>query len=112
MTREEKSATPAEVWHPGVYLLEEMEARGWSVRDVAERMGGQELVINELLVEQIIGETYMLPNDAECELDPETAAKLARAFGTSAEFWLNLDRYYREAGSATVRHRHRNRSMT
>lgn len=98
---------PVEVWHVGTYLAEEMEARGWSAKDVAERMGGENAVVDELIVEAITGEKYMLFDDEDCSLDEGTAAKFARAFDTSAELWLNLDRYYREAGQTTIRHRHR-----
>jgi hypothetical protein len=31
---------PSEVPHPSFYLKEEMEARGWSIADAAQRMPG------------------------------------------------------------------------
>jgi HTH-type transcriptional regulator/antitoxin HigA len=96
----------AEVWHPGVYLAEEMRARGWTAADAARAMGEldhQSLIINELAVMAICGEILM-PDDEDCRIGPEEAANLAKAFGTSPEFWLNLDAIY--ASSGHIRHRY------
>ena len=96
----------AEVWHPGCFLAEEMTERGWTAKDVAERMGGashKERIIDGLTVMAICGE-ILLPDDEGSEIGEETAAKLGKAFGTSAEFWLSLDRAWREP--ATIRHRY------
>jgi len=62
----------------------EMDARGWSEDDVAQRMGPE---IGPGEHSCLIG--LCLYVDA-ATLDPYTAAKLALAFGTSAQFWLNL----------------------
>lgn len=96
----------AETWHPGCFLKEEMLARKWTAEDVAEKMGGvshKERIIDGLVVMAICGE-IILQDDADQEIGEETAAKLGKAFGTSAEFWLNLDRAWREP--ATTRHRY------
>jgi HTH-type transcriptional regulator / antitoxin HigA len=85
------SSTPAEVFPVGEYLEEEMEERGWSSRDVAERMGG-DVSVNECAVDLILNVSEM----RGLRLGKETAEGLARAFGTSAQFWTNLDNSYHQ----------------
>src|SRR4051812_4468060 len=74
--------TPAEVFPPGEFIRDELEARGWTQGDLAKIMGRPEPSINLII------------NDKR-GITPETANELAAAFGTSAEFWLNLDAIYR-----------------
>lgn len=74
---------------PGYFISEELKARGWSVRDLAHRMGG-DAGENELVVGLL-----MHVEDRNLLLDAETAAQLGKAFGTSAELWTNLDRSWR-----------------
>ena len=96
----------AEVWHVGVFLAEEMVARGWSPDDVAERMGGDQKarIVNALTVMAIIGD-IVLPDDDENEIGPEYAKKLGEAFDVSPEYFLNLERFWREAPATAIRHR-------
>lgn len=96
----------AEAWHPGCFLAEEMQVRGWTAKDVAERMGGcghKELIIDEMVVMAICGD-IVVSDDKDSEIGEETAAKLGKAFGTSAELWLGLDRAWHEP--AALRHRY------
>ena len=65
-------------------LQEEMDARGWSEDEVARRMGPE---IGPGENSCLIGLCLYVD---EANLDPYTATKLALAFGTSAQFWLNL----------------------
>ena len=74
--------TPAEVFPPGEFIRDELEARGWTQGDLAQIMGRPEPTINLII------------NDKR-GITPETATELAGAFGTTAEFWLNLDNAYR-----------------
>lgn len=67
----------AEVFHPGEFIKEELEARGWSNIDLAEVMGRHPNQIS-LIVR------------GEQDITPETAKQLSAAFGTSAQLWLNL----------------------
>lgn len=73
---------PAEVCPPGDILIEELEARGWTQKDLAEIMQRPVQTINEIVkgVKQIT---------------PETALQLAEVFETSPQFWLNLENNYR-----------------
>jgi len=77
-----KKTSPAEVFPPGDFIREELEARGWEQRDLAEIMGRPERVVSELIA-------------GKRSLTAETAQQLGEAFGTSAQVWLNLESTYR-----------------
>ncbi len=76
---------PAEVFHPGVQIREELEARGWTEQKLVEKLG-LDLVSAERLV------------DGETRVTPFLAEKLGQAFGQNAQFWLNLQKAYDDAG--------------
>jgi HTH-type transcriptional regulator/antitoxin HigA len=76
----------AQVFPPGAFIQEELEARGWSQRDLAEVLGRPLQAVNAII-------------NGRKQITPRTARELEAAFGTSAEFWLNLeiaDRLQRE----------------
>ena len=73
---------PAEVFPPGEFVREELEARGWSQTDLAAIMGCAPRTVNEII-------------KGRRGLSPETAVALGAAFGTSADFWLNLETAYK-----------------
>lgn len=83
---------PAECFPVGEYIADELEARGWTTRDLAERMGG-DVDLNQCTIELTIACGVSHP---QVSMGTETAQGLSRAFGTSADVWLNLDRAYRE----------------
>jgi len=88
-------AQAVEAFPPASYLAEEMEARGWGAADVAARMGGEtayERGLDLLVIEMMLA----LGHRDNVLTDDKTCHKLARAFGTSPEFWLNLEKYWRE----------------
>ena len=72
---------PAEVFPPGEYIKDELEARGWSQADLAEIMGRPPRLVSELI-------------SAKRAVTPETARGLGDAFGTGAEVWMNLESAY------------------
>jgi HTH-type transcriptional regulator / antitoxin HigA len=72
----------ARVPPPGRILIRELEARGWTQKDLAEITGRPVQTINEI-------------TQAKKQITPETALDFAEAFGTSAEFWTNLETNYR-----------------
>jgi HTH-type transcriptional regulator/antitoxin HigA len=72
---------PARVPPPGRILLRELEARGWTQKDLAEITSRPIQTINEII-------------QAKKQITPETALELAEAFGTSAEFWASLETNY------------------
>ncbi|MGA9111331.1 MAG: helix-turn-helix domain-containing protein, partial [Smithella sp.] len=64
----------AEVFPPGEFIKEELEARNWSQTELAEIIGRQPNVISELIM-------------GKRSITPETANALGDAFGTSAQYW-------------------------
>ncbi len=76
-----KQSIPVEVFPPGEFIRDELEARGWEQRDLAEIMGRPERVVSELI-------------GGKRSLTAETAQQLGEAFGTSAQVWLNLEAAY------------------
>jgi len=75
--------TPAEVFAPGEFIREELEARGWTQGDLAQIMGRPLRLVNELVA-------------GKKQITPDTARGLAKAFGDDdAFYWMNLDSAYR-----------------
>jgi HTH-type transcriptional regulator/antitoxin HigA len=77
-----RKPSPAEVFPPGAFIQEELEARGWSQRDLAEVLGRPLQAVNAIV-------------DGRKQIMPRTARELEAALGPSAEFWLNLEVGYR-----------------
>ncbi|MEH2376906.1 HigA family addiction module antitoxin [Nostoc sp.] len=73
---------PARVPTPGKILSRELEARGWTEKDLAEIMGCPVQTINEII-------------RGSKQITPETGIELSQALGTSPEFWTNLEAKYR-----------------
>lgn len=74
-------STAAEIFPPGEFLREELEARNWSQTQFAEIIGRPVRLINEIIA-------------AKKSITPETATQLAASLGTSAELWMNLETQY------------------
>jgi len=72
---------PAEVFPPGEFLREELEARGWSQQELADILDRPPRLISELIA-------------GKRAVTPETAKGLAEAFGTSPDYWMNLESQY------------------
>lgn len=72
---------PAEVFPPGEFLKEELESRGWTQLELAEVLGRPPRVVSEII-------------SGKRGVTPETAKGLAAAFGTSPQFWMNLETSY------------------
>ena len=73
---------PAMPIHPGEILEEELEARNWTQKYLAELMGRPVQLVNNIV-------------NGRSGISAETAIDLAEIFGTSAQFWMNLDTNYR-----------------
>lgn len=67
--------------HPGVTLKEELEARGISPAAAALKLRVPPQRLHEIV-------------RGERAITPDTALRLSRFFGTSAEFWLTLQTNY------------------
>lgn len=76
---------PAEVFPPGDFIREELDARGWTQGDLAQIMDRPMRLVNELVA-------------GKKQITPETARGLATAFGDDDPlYWMNLDSAYRLA---------------
>ncbi len=73
--------TPAEVFSPGEFIKDEIEARGWSQVEFAEVLGRPGRLVSELIA-------------GKRAITPETAKGLGEAFGTGAQFWMNMESSY------------------
>lgn len=78
----ENSLRPARIVPPGRTLRTELEARGWSQKDLSDIIGLSEKAISGII-------------NGRKQITPETAIKLSSAFNVSAQFWINLEANYR-----------------
>ena len=67
--------------HPGETLREDLDALGMSAAELARRIEVPENDVRGIL-------------DDQRAITDETALRLGRFFGTSGEFWLNLQKLY------------------
>ncbi len=74
--------TPAECFPPGEFIAEELEARGWSHQDLADKMR---------FPVEVVGAIILITRP----ISPLGAYELGKAFGTSMTFWTNLEQSYR-----------------
>jgi len=75
------SFRPAEVFHPGEFVRDELATRGWTQATLASIIGRPIQVVNRII-------------NGKKAVTPRTATELAAAFGTNPEFWLNLQAAY------------------
>src|SRR5439155_7581183 len=73
---------PAEVFPPGEFIREELEARGWTQNDLVDILGSYPRFVSEIIT-------------GKRAVTPETAKKLGAAFGTDPQLWMNLESSYR-----------------
>jgi HTH-type transcriptional regulator/antitoxin HigA len=73
--------TPAEVFQPGEFLREELEARDWTQQELADILARPPRLISEII-------------SGKRAITPETATGLSEAFSTSATYWMNLESQY------------------
>lgn len=67
--------------HPGEFIREEIEARGWSQRDLAFILGSSEQALNTII-------------SGKRGISPEMAKAMGNAFDVPAELFLNLQKSY------------------
>jgi HTH-type transcriptional regulator/antitoxin HigA len=72
---------PARVPAPGRIIRRELDARGWTQKDLADIMGRPEQTISQIV-------------NARKRITPDTALQLAAAFQTSPDLWLGLEMDY------------------
>ncbi len=76
-----KPLKPAEVFPPGDFIREELEARGWTQGDLARVLGRPLQTVNLII-------------NGRKSVTAETAKALGVAFGTGPELWMNLETAY------------------
>ncbi len=72
---------PAEVFPPGEFLADEIDARGWTQLEFATIIRRPTKVVNEIIA-------------GKKAVTTDTARELAAALGTSPQYWLNLQIAY------------------
>ncbi len=72
---------PAEVFHPGDILKEELDARGWTQVQFAKIIARPLQAVNEIV-------------NGRKRVTADTAKAIGAALGTSAELWVNLQAAY------------------
>jgi HTH-type transcriptional regulator / antitoxin HigA len=75
------TTNPTWIKHPGFYIAEELEERGWSQRDLAFILGVPEQTVNMIL-------------NGKRGITPETAKALGDAFDINPETFANLQKAY------------------
>ena len=83
---------PAEVFPPGEFLKDELDARGWTQTEFAEIIGRPMRAVNEIVL-------------GKRAVTAETAQEIGAALGTSAQLWMNLETSYRLSRLAPVEER-------
>lgn len=71
----------AEAFHPGEYIADEIEARGWSRETLCKMSGLGPALVDELLAERR-------------PVTSVVAYFLSKAFGTDAQTWVNLQKAF------------------
>lgn len=72
---------PKYIAHPGEFVLDQIESRGWTQRDLADILSVSVQTINKIV-------------KGKSGITGDMAAALGAAFDQSPEFWLNLDARY------------------
>jgi HTH-type transcriptional regulator/antitoxin HigA len=85
---EDMTANPSWIMHPGFFIKEEMEARGWNQRDVAFILGIQEQALNAII-------------NGKRGISPDMAQALGVAFDVNPELFANLQKTYDMAQAKT-----------
>ena len=68
-------------FHPGLSVLDSLEAVGWSVSEFSERLGISEDEVSGLL-------------NGECGIPLEMTLTLERVGWSNADFWMRPQAYY------------------
>jgi HTH-type transcriptional regulator/antitoxin HigA len=82
---------PGDVFHPGEFVKEEMEARNMSQQELADKLNISKSEMSLLL-------------NGHRNITPSIAIKLEKVWGTDAEVWMNLQIRY-EINILKIKHR-------
>jgi len=70
--------TPAEAFPPGDFIREELAARGWTQEHLAAKMNRPPKTVGRII-------------NGHSIITRGMALELAAAFGTTAQYWMNLE---------------------
>lgn len=92
----------AEVWHPSVFIKEEMAERGWSLDDLVMNMGPH-FSEKDWGICKLSWEMYLEigPENANMTLGQEMADELGDAFDVNPQTFLNLHESWMRAHDRT-----------
>jgi len=76
-----ENTTIAKAFPPGDFIKEELEARGWTQHALAQILGRQTSVVSAVV-------------NGKRAISLDIANELAAAFGTSPDYWMNLEKAY------------------
>jgi addiction module HigA family antidote len=79
---------PAQCFHPGEFIRDEITERGWTVEELVRRMSHPKRMFTTNYIQRIM--------DEKESVTPFVALGLSRAFGTSVELWINLQSSFNE----------------
>ena len=82
-----------EAMHPSLFIQEELDARGWSLAGLANKMGHKDQAINKLALDLYF---EVGPIRANCRIGEHMAQQMAKAFGVSKELFINLENIWLE----------------
>ena len=82
---------PAEVFHPSIFIKDELEARDWTIGDLVKLMPG-DYGVNYVTLEFYLD---LGPEEPGLTMGSQ-AADISRAFGCDEDFFGNLERSYLE----------------
>lgn len=77
----DKRRQPAQVFHPGEHVQDELTARKWTAKDLADKTTLSENTVNRIV-------------NCERRVTAVPAHQLSKAFGTGMMLWLNLQAAY------------------
>jgi HTH-type transcriptional regulator/antitoxin HigA len=78
-----ENQTIAKAFPPGDFIKEELEAREWTQLSLAEIMGRQTSVVSAIV-------------NGKRAISLDIATELSSAFGTSVDYWMNLEKSYQQ----------------
>ncbi len=84
---EAKGQRLAEAFHPGVYITEEVDARGWQLSCLEHASGVCRWVLDQIM-------------NGHGGVTEAVADGLAKAFGVDAKTWMNMQTMYDEHTNA------------
>lgn len=97
----DEAFVPAEAVHPWTFIERELDARGWTLRDLAMRMDApkpKDFAVNFMtleLIEACSDPTFK--HYAECRIGKATNARIAAAFGQQAQEWDDIKELWRRS---------------